>query len=74
MANANFTSRLRGINDLGVAAMLFLLAGVAFEIVAIIRVVQGGRPFVVLFIGLALVGLGRILGRRSIAQGPRKPD
>ncbi|MEO6999955.1 MAG: hypothetical protein ABI112_17910 [Terracoccus sp.] len=72
MADENLSSRLRGVNDLGVAAMLLLLAGVAFEIVAIIRVFQEGSPFVILFIGLALIVLGMVLGRRSIAQGPRK--
>jgi len=73
MANQNLHSRLRGLNDLGVVAMLFLLAGMVLEIVAIVRALQEGRPLALLFVGLALIGIGMILARRSTAQGPRTP-
>lgn len=73
MAKHDLRSRLRGLNNLGVVALLFLLAGMAFEVVALVRALQGGKPIALLFVGLALIGIGLILGRRSTAQGPRTP-
>ncbi len=73
MASENLPGRMRQINDLGLVAMLFLVAGAVFEIVGLVRVFQEGSYFFLIFAGLALVVIGLIIGRRSIAQGPRQP-
>ena len=73
MAEHDLRSRLRRLNDLGVVAVLFLLAGMVFEVVALIRALQEGKPIALLSVGLALIGIGLILGRRGTAQGPRTP-
>ncbi len=53
--------------------MLSLVAGAVFEIVGLVRVFQEGSYFFPIFAGLALIVIGLIIGRRSIAQGPRQP-
>ncbi|OFE16582.1 hypothetical protein BA895_03055 [Humibacillus sp. DSM 29435] len=73
MVKENLLGRLRRINDLGLVSLLLVLAGAVIEIVALVRIFQGGSYLFLIVAGLAVVAVGLVIGRRSMAQGPRQP-
>lgn len=75
MSNQGLRSRLRSLSTQGLVALMFIVAGMVFALVGLIRALQGGKPVALIFIGLALLAVGQYLGRRdSKSNGPRTPE